>query len=171
MYSDVCLSAKIRILKQITTIGPEETTKHMMFVLAQRYENQLTSRCERQAFNTSHLPATVILTGGGGEKRLPIRNIPAAAGCDCGGRRGTGRTAVSRRGACGYDPEGRLLRRERRPLRRKEAAKRKAEGGLRPRPRRCCVRPQAGRGRRGSARGRHFRAAGALKGVTFCRNG
>ena len=125
-----------------------------MFTLTQRYENKLTSRCERQAFNTSHLPATVILTGGGGgEKRLSIRNIPAAAGCDCGGRRGTGRTAVSRRGACGYDPEGRLLRRERRPLRRQEAAKRKAEGGLRPRPRRRCVRPQAGRGDAGAPGG------------------
>ena len=87
---DVCLSAKIRILKQITTIGPEETTKHMMFVLAQRYENQLTSRCERQAFNTSHLPATVILTGG--EEKSDFQSVtfrpPQVAIAAEGGARG-----------------------------------------------------------------------------------
>ena len=35
---DVCLSAKIRILKQITTIGEGGYGAKMMFVLAQRYE-------------------------------------------------------------------------------------------------------------------------------------
>ena len=35
---DVCLSAKIRILKQITTIACQCFAKFGMFVLAQRYE-------------------------------------------------------------------------------------------------------------------------------------
>ena len=35
---DVCLSAKIRILKQITTIGQRVNVLPKMFVLAQRYE-------------------------------------------------------------------------------------------------------------------------------------
>ena len=36
--SDVCLSAKIRILKQITTKKKKSGTLLRMFVLAQRYE-------------------------------------------------------------------------------------------------------------------------------------
>ena len=35
---DVCLSAKIRILKQITTERSESEFRERMFVLAQRYE-------------------------------------------------------------------------------------------------------------------------------------
>ena len=35
---DVCLSAKIRILKQITTYLDGGDTAYVMFVLAQRYE-------------------------------------------------------------------------------------------------------------------------------------
>ena len=36
--NDVCLSAKIRILKQITTVRHVLDGKNEMFVLAQRYE-------------------------------------------------------------------------------------------------------------------------------------
>ena len=35
---DVCLSAKIRILKQITTLYLINLNLYLMFVLAQRYE-------------------------------------------------------------------------------------------------------------------------------------
>ena len=36
--ADVCLSAKIRILKQITTMTNNAAQNGKMFVLAQRYE-------------------------------------------------------------------------------------------------------------------------------------
>ena len=38
MDKDVCLSAKIRILKQITTSSCGQLLPVLMFVLAQRYE-------------------------------------------------------------------------------------------------------------------------------------